>query len=221
MSSRELASLHERWAAYQDLPKLTNHWYWRPGWRADRQFYTWHLTFEHQAELHHLVTDLQRQLTLPGLDLVPLDGLHLTMQGLGFTDEVTNSDIETVVAETRRRCAGLPPLELSLGPVDPDAEGIGLLIRPWDRVEHLRATIRDAIGAVWQTVPEAAEGFRPHVTIAYSGSQAPTGPICDRLNAFRRQPPARVTIQQATLIALRREHRSYRWTTVATAPLGV
>ncbi|WP_328415010.1 2'-5' RNA ligase family protein [Micromonospora sp. NBC_00389] len=220
MSSRELASLHQRWTAYQDLPELTNHWYWRPGWRADRQFYTWHLTFEHQPELHHLVTDLQRQLTLPGLDLVPLDGLHLTMQGLGFTDEVTNSDIKTIVAETRRRCAGLPPLELSLGPVDPDAEGIGLLVRPWDRVEHLRATIRDAIGAVWQIVPEAAEGFRPHVTIAYSGSRAPTGPIWDRLNALRHQPPARVTIRQATLITLRREHRTYQWTTVATAPLG-
>ena len=219
MSSRELASLHQRWTAYQDLPELTNHWYWRPGWRADRQFYTWHLTFEHQPELHHLVTDLQRQLALPGLDLVPLDGLHLTMQGLGFTDEVTNSDIEAIVAETRRRWAGLPPLELSLGPVDPDAEGIGMLVRPWDRVEHLRATIRDAIGAVWQTVPEAAEGFRPHVTIAYSGSQAPTAPIRDRLNALRHQSPAEVTIRQATLIALRREHRSYRWTTVASAPL--
>ncbi|MET7709022.1 2'-5' RNA ligase family protein [Micromonospora sp. NPDC005413] len=220
MSSRELASLHQRWTAYQDLPELTNHWYWRPGWRADRQFYTWHLTFEHQPELHHLVTDVQRQLTLPGLDLVPLDGLHLTMQGLGFTDEVTTSDIGAIVAETRRRCAGLPPLELSLGPVDPDAEGIGMLVRPWDRVEHLRATIRDAIGVVWQTVPEAAEGFRPHVTIAYSGSEAPTAPIRDRLNAFRHQPSARVTIRQATLIALRREHRSYRWTTVATVPLG-
>ncbi|RQW97566.1 2'-5' RNA ligase family protein [Micromonospora inaquosa] len=221
MSSRELASLHERWTAYQDLPRLTDHWYWRPGWRADRQFYTWHLTFEHQPELDHLVTAVQSQLTLPGLDLVPLDGLHLTMQGLGFTDEVTNSDLETIVTETRRRCAGMSPLELSLGPVDPDAEGIGLLVRPWDRVEQLRATIRDAINAVWKTVPEASEGFRPHVTIAYSGSQAPTAPIRDRLNAIRHQPPAWVTIRQATLIALRREHRSYEWTTVATAPLGL
>ncbi|MDG4838389.1 2'-5' RNA ligase family protein [Micromonospora sp. WMMD967] len=220
MSSRELASQHQRWTAYQDLPRLTNHWYWRPGWRADRQFYTWHLTFEHQPELHHLVADLQRQLTLPGLDLVPLDGLHLTMQGLGFTDEVTNTDVAAVVAETRRRCAGLPPLELMLGPVDPDAEGIGLLVRPWDRLEDLRATIRGAIGAVWQTVPEAPDGFRPHVTIAYSCGQEPTGPIRTRLNNLLHRQPARVTIRQASLIALRREHRSYRWTTVATTPLG-
>ncbi|MFI6132726.1 2'-5' RNA ligase family protein [Micromonospora sp. NPDC051141] len=219
MSSRELANLHERWTAYQELPELTNHWYWRPGWRAGRQFYTWHLTFERRPELHRLVTDLQRPLALPGLDLVPLDGLHLTMQGLGFTDEVNNGDIEAIVAETRQRCTKLQPLELSLGPVDPDAEGVGLLVRPWHRVEQLRATIREAIGAVWQTVPEAMEGFRPHVTIAYSGSQAPAGPIRDCLNDLRHQQPARVTIRQATLIALRREYRAYRWTTVAVAPL--
>lgn len=188
MSSRELASLNQRWTAYQELPELTEHWYWRPGWRADRQFYTWHITFEHQPELHHLVTHLQSQLALPGLDLVPLDGLHLTMQGLGFTDEVSDTDLNAIVTEARQRCAGLPPLELSLGPVDPDAEGIGLLVQPWDRVEHLRATIRDAIGAVWPTVPEPADGFRPHVTIAYSGSPAPTEPIRTRLAELRGQP---------------------------------
>ncbi|MEH0975114.1 2'-5' RNA ligase family protein [Micromonospora sp. CPCC 205546] len=220
MTSRELASLHQRWTAYQDLPELIEHWYWRPGWRADRRFYTWHLTFEHQPELHRFVTDLQRQLVLPGLDLVPLDGLHLTMQGLGFTDEVSAPDLNTIVAEVRQRCAGLAPLELSLGPADPDAEGIGLLVQPWDRVEHLRATIRDAIGAVWPAVPEPADGFRPHVTIAYSGSPAPTDPIRARLAELRDQPPARATVSEVTLIALRRENRTYRWTTAATVSLA-
>ena len=220
MTGRELASLHQRWAAYEDLPNLTEHWYWRPGWRADRQFYTWHLTFEHQAELHELVTHLQGQLALPGLDLVPIDGLHLTMQGLGFTDETSDADVDAIVAETRQRCAGLPPLELSLGPVDPDAEGIGLLVQPWEEVEHLRATIRDAIGTVWQSVPELSDGFRPHVTIAYSGSPAPASPIRSRLADLRRLPSVRVRISRVPLIALRRDGRTYRWTTVAAVPLA-
>ncbi|MEU8333671.1 2'-5' RNA ligase family protein [Micromonospora arborensis] len=220
MSSRELASLHQRWTTYQNLPKLTNHWYWRPGWQADRQFYTWHLTFEHQPDLHHLATHTQSQLALPELDLVPISALHLTMQGVGFTDNVSVQDLSSIVAEARQRCAELQPLRLMLGPVDPDAEGIGLLVQPWNQVEHLRAAIREAIGAVWQDVPDAAEDFRPHVTIAYSGTSAPAGPIRDRLTALRHQPPVQVTVQQATLIALRREHRTYRWTTVATAPLA-
>ncbi|MEV6704990.1 2'-5' RNA ligase family protein [Micromonospora wenchangensis] len=220
MSSQELTSLHQRWTAYQALPRLTDHWYWRPGWRTDRQFYTWHLTFEHQPELHRLVTDLHQHLVLPGLDLVPLNGLHLTMQGIGFTDEVTDADVHAIVAEARRRCAVLPPLELTLGPVDPDAEGIGLLVQPWDRVERLRVTLRAAIGAVWPAVPESADGFRPHVTIAYSGSPAPTEPIRSQLANLRDRPPARVTLNEVSLIALRRDDHTYRWTTVATAPLS-
>ncbi|MGI5215103.1 2'-5' RNA ligase family protein [Plantactinospora sp. CA-290183] len=86
---------------------------------------------------------------LPGLDLAPLNVLHLTLQSLGFTDEMSDADLNAIVAETRPRVADLPPLELSLGPVGPDAEGIGLLVDPWNGIEHLRATI----AAVWRTIP--------------------------------------------------------------------
>ncbi|MBX7267360.1 2'-5' RNA ligase family protein [Micromonospora sp. Llam7] len=220
MSDRELASLHQRWSAYEELPNLTEHWYWRPGWRADRQFYTWHLTFEHQLELHALVARIQAELALPELDLVPVDGLHLTMQGIGFADEINYADIEEIIAAIRLLCASMPPLELTLGPVDPDAEGIGLLVQPWAQVERLRNTIREAIDTVWRSVPEPADGFRPHVTIAYSGSPAPAGPIRRRLAALRDLPPARVRIGHVPLIALRRADRTYRWTTVAEANLA-
>ncbi|MFF3867125.1 2'-5' RNA ligase family protein [Micromonospora sp. NPDC001898] len=171
MSSRETTSLRQRWTAYQDLQTLIKHWYWRPGWHPGRHFYTWHLTFQHQAALHDHVIDLQQQLALlPGLDLVPLDGLHLTTQGVGFTDEVSDSDLQAMIAEARYRCGRLPPLQLSLGPVDPDAEGIGLLVRPWAAVERVRDAVRASIAAVWPVVPEPADGFRPHITIAYSGA---------------------------------------------------
>lgn len=99
--------------------------------------------------------------------------------GLGFTDEVSDADIKAIVAETRRRSADLPPLELSLGLVDPDAEGVGLLVRPWDRVEHLRATIRDALGTVWPSVPEPAQDSgrtSPSPTAAHQHQPNPYAP---------------------------------------------
>ncbi|MFY1703002.1 2'-5' RNA ligase family protein [Micromonospora sp. WMMA1923] len=220
MTSREHASLQQRWSDYQRLSTLTEHWYWRPGWQEGRQFYTWHLTFEYQPLLHELVTHLQSQLVMPGLDPVPLDALHLTMQGVGFTDHVTDSDLDRIVEHARTRCADLPAPELTLGPVDPDAEGIGLLVQPWDQVERLRTAIREAIGTVWDTVPEAAQGFRPHVTIAYSGSSTAAAPIRDRLTELRHIPGVTVRIREASLIALRREDHTYRWTTIATASIG-
>jgi 2'-5' RNA ligase len=217
--SRELASLHQRWADYQQLPHLTTHWYWRPGWREDRRAYTWHLTFADQPDLHALVAILQRELPAERLDLVPLPGLHLTVQGVGFTDEVTDHDLHAIINATRQRLADLSAFNLAVGPVDADAEGVGLLISPWAPVEGVRHAIRDAIATVWPTVPEPAEGFRPHITIAYSGAPALTGPIRTRLAHLRERPPVTVNIRAASLIELRRDHREYRWETIATAAL--
>ena len=93
---------------------MRDHWWWRPGWHVGRRAYTFHITFDDEAavegldELHRLATDYQRVLApLPGLDMVPLQWLHLTMQNVGFTDEVSESEAAAVLDEARRRCATL------------------------------------------------------------------------------------------------------------------
>jgi 2'-5' RNA ligase len=222
MPSREQASLEERWDAFEALEHLTNHWYWRPGWRVGRRFYTWHLTFKRATALHELVVRLQRDLASGALDLVPLEGLHLTMQGVGFTDEVAEQDVAAIVEAARVRLATVQAFALSLGPVDPDAEGIGLLIEPWTPVEQVRRAIRKAIGDVWSEdkVPEEADGFRPHVTLAYSAAGVPVEDVRRGLEPLREVPPVTALIDQAQLIRLDRDERVYRWDVVASVPLG-
>src|SRR5262249_10136598 len=93
---------------------LRNHWYWRPGWRPGRHFYTWHLTFDHADELHHLVDAYQRRLAgLPELDLIPRPWLHLTMQGLGFLDQVTAQNAHRIAHAPAALLAGLPAPDLT------------------------------------------------------------------------------------------------------------
>lgn len=220
MTSRERASLDERWRAYEQLPVLREHWYWRPGWAPERSFYTWHLTFAGQSALLDLVRRIQSSIELPGLDLVPLDGLHLTMQGVGFVDEVGAAEVAAIVDAVRGRCEKVPPFRLAVGPVDPDEEGVGLLVYPWAPVEQVRIAVRDAIAAVRIEVPEPADEFRPHITVAYSAAAVPTGPIRERLRRLRDLPSVDLAIDQVQLIALRRESRVYRWSVVASVPLG-
>ncbi|MET7394256.1 2'-5' RNA ligase family protein [Dactylosporangium sp. NPDC005572] len=220
MTSPEREHFEQRWLAYQNLRSLRNHWYWRPGWNANRQFYTWHITFAGQDELIELIRTVQHHLRLPSLDLVPLEGLHLTTQGIGFTDEVSDDDLKAIIAAVTRECAQLAPFDLNLGPVDPDAEGVGLLIEPWAPVTALRAAIRAGIATVWPTVPEPATGFRPHVTVAYSGSDAPVADAVAAIKPLRNVPPAKARIAAVQLIALHRPGRAYQWETIHTAPLG-
>jgi len=73
---------------------VRNHWWWRPGWREGRHFHACHLTLDDQPQLRELVADYQQALTgMTGIDLIPPQWLHLTVQGIGFTDEISAAEL--------------------------------------------------------------------------------------------------------------------------------
>lgn len=221
MASQELASFQERWAEFGRLERLVNHWWWRPGWRVGRSFYTWHITFDNEASkpLHDLVTHLHNRLDdVVGLDPIPQRWLHLTMQGLGFTDDIPDADVQAITQQATTRLAKVPAFDITLGPIEGDDEATGLLVRPWDPVHAVRDAIREAIATVWDTVPEAPE-FRPHVSIAYSNSAAPTAPLRERLTELRTLAPVTIPINSVQLIRLNRDHQMYQWDTITDTPL--
>jgi hypothetical protein len=87
---------------------ITDHWWWRPG----RRRYAWHVTFADIPSVGRLAARARaraRLAGLPGLDLVPARWLHLTMQDVGFTDEVPDADLAAIVAAARRYLTGTPP----------------------------------------------------------------------------------------------------------------
>ncbi|MBE1878766.1 2'-5' RNA ligase family protein [Myceligenerans pegani] len=222
MASQELASFQERWAEFSRLERLVNHWWWRPGWRQGRSFYTWHITFDNQSSkpLHDLVAHLHDRLDgIAALDPIPQRWLHLTMQGLGFTDEVADTDVHAIVQEATGRLSHVPAFDMTLGPIEGDDEATGLLVRPWAAVHAVRDTIRDAIGTVWNTIPETPE-FRPHVSIAYSNTDAPTPPLRERLTELRNLEPVTIPIHSVQLIRLNRDNQMYQWNTITDIALG-
>ncbi|GAA4619109.1 hypothetical protein GCM10023195_86280 [Actinoallomurus liliacearum] len=88
-------------------------------------------------------------------------------------------------------------------------------------VIEIRRTLRQAIGSVWGSanVPEAADKFRPHVSAGYFEEDGAAAPYVTAVESVTPEP-ARVTVQEASLIALNRDHRMYEWSTRAVAPLS-
>lgn len=205
----------------EPLPPMIDHWWWRPGWSAGRRFYTWHLTFRDAPDALRVAHEYEEHLRLPGLDVIPDAWLHLTMQGLGFVDEVDPAEVDRIVAAARRRLAGLSPFDVGLGPTVVDPEVVRLRVTPADPVRQLRDELRTAIAEVWgdSGVPEAADGFDPHVSLAYSNRSGEMAPILAAATAVD-PPPGRVTVAHADLIVLHRDHRQYEWTTHTEVPLG-
>ncbi|MEX5712744.1 2'-5' RNA ligase family protein [Parafrankia sp. FMc6] len=221
MPTREQEHVAARREAFARLDRMRDHWWWRPGWQVGRSFYTFHVTFEDAPEVAKLAGYYRRALDLPTLDPVPDEGLHLTMQGIGFTDEVTEVEVNAIVGAARARLAGLAPFDLTLGPADADPEAVMLQVAPWAPLEQVRAAVRSAISDVSgdARVPDRADGFTPHVSVAYSGADAPAEPLRRRLAEIEpRATTTRVTAVQ--LIDLNRDDQVYRWSTVATLGLG-
>jgi len=199
---------------------MINHWWWRPGWSDGRRFYTWHLTFNDQPDVHRFADAYRRALApAEGLDLIPDAWLHLTMQGVGFIDDVSEAAAEGIAAAARRRLAILNPFGLSLRAPLVDPEAILVPVEPAEPVRDLRLALRAAIGDVLQDVPEDAGGFTPHVSLGYSNAEGASAPYAAAIAAAD-IPPAQALITHADLITIHRDHQMYEWTTVAEVPLG-
>jgi hypothetical protein len=142
----------------------------------------------------------------------------MTMQGVGFSDEVSEKEMAAVAAAVKRRLAAVQPVTATVGPLVADAEGVNLPVRPVGPVDGVRQAIREGIADVRgpDRVPEDAEGYRPHVSLAYSNvSERPLAPIREVIARYDEVIP--VTFTRATLIDINRDDQVYRWRTVHTA----
>ncbi|MFE7037794.1 2'-5' RNA ligase family protein [Streptomyces sp. NPDC057621] len=200
---------------------MRNHWYWRTGWSVGRRFYTWHLTFEGQEDVHRLAAEYRSALAPLGdmVTLIPDRWLHLTMQGIGFVGETKEEDIRAIVDTAQAQLTAVPAFDLQIGPEALDPEAVLLHVRPDGRVRDVRNGIREGIRYVLGEVPEEAEDFTPHVSVAYSAGDGPSEPIA-RVLAESDLTPARARISAAELIVIHRDRRMYEWESFARVPLG-
>lgn len=198
-----------------------NHWWWRPGWSVGRRFYTWHLTFEGQADVHRLAAEYRSALAPLGDALTPIPDqwLHLTMQGIGFVGEVKEADVQAIAEAVRSRLSDIRAFALQIGPEVLDPEAVLLHVHPDEPVRAVRDAIRAAIVDVLGEVPERAEGFTPHVSVAYSNGDGPVEPIAHVLAGLD-LVPAQANISTAELIVIHRDNQMYEWESFAKVSLG-
>ncbi len=190
---------------------MADHWWWRPGWRVGRRGYAWHLTFRDDPDVHRLAAVYRQGLAgLTELDLVPDASLHLTMQQVGFVDEVTDEQVRLMVEAAKRRLSVLPPFDLELVRPVITREAVRWDPVPVGPVVAVRLAIRQAMAEVWPLVPGREAGFVPHVSIAYSNAPVAYAAVASAL-ALIEAPPARARIEKADLIVIHRDQRMYEW----------
>ncbi|MEU7880082.1 2'-5' RNA ligase family protein [Microbispora bryophytorum] len=202
--------------------RTRNHWWWRPGWRQGRSFYTWHFLVGEQPALREFAARLRPHLEETGvLDPIPFEWLHMTLQGVSFADEVSDEDLIAIGTAVAEHLADFRPISVELGPAVADAEGVHLPVRPVEAVAVVRRCIRESIAAVWgkDHVPEAENRFYPHVSLAYANtSGSPLAPIRETLS--RHGEVVSMTLTRVSLIDLNRDEGMYQWKVLKAPPLG-
>ena|SRR2546430_10130482 len=143
------------------------------------------------------------------------------MQGLGFTDEIPEATAATITGEARALLAGHEPFDIEVGEVVVSDEAIALPAKPAAPVRGLRDSVRRAIGSVLgeDQVPENAERYRPHVSLAYIAADGPALPYVEAVKAVE-DAPAHVRVARVDLIEMHRDRRMYEWEVIASLPLG-
>lgn len=205
---------------YADHDRMENHWWWRPGWKVGTRFYAWHITLDGQDDLHHLMDAYVDGLRpFSTLDPVPPEWRHLTLQGLGHVEGVTDEQRDAAVDAVATRLGRLRPIESIFQRAAIFREAIALPPSNPQAYARLRREIRAGIEEAWGHVPERAEGFRAHTSVAYSDGSSSSRPIRSALDAVAVHPCG-VSLNSVSLICMHRDHRAYEWTTVRTLSIG-
>ncbi len=202
-------------------PALRDHWQWLPQWAEDRPCLLWYLTFESEPDLSRQAEQVQAHLRdVSRVDVVPLPWLHLTLDDVGFVDELTSDQITTVVRAAREAVAGWVPPAMTLGPVSAMEDAVVLAAGPAPGLRDLRDRLRQATTQVLGPVAlSVLDEFWPHVTLAYLNDACEPAEVLDPLAPVS---GARVALAapRLTLASVTRRDRHYQWTALVQLGLG-
>ncbi|MCL2794985.1 MAG: 2'-5' RNA ligase family protein [Microbacteriaceae bacterium] len=207
-------------ALYADHEVMANHWWWRPGWQVGTRFYTWHITQDEAPAAIELAERYQDALRpFPSLDPVPRKWLHMTMQGVGHVEDVPESAIERVIDSVANRLTDFAPISTTYQRAHIFREAIALPPANPEALAELRSAVRAGITDALGECPEPEEGFRPHVSVAYSNDDADAAPIRGALDLA--QPGlVHADYSHISLIVIHRDNRMYEWETIRRLRLG-
>jgi 2'-5' RNA ligase len=212
-------------AANERARSVRNHWWWRPGWRAGRHFYACHLTLDDQPQLRDLIRRYQDALAHFGnLDLIPPRWLHLTMQGIGFVDEVSPDELTAVTKRITDRLRDVPVPVVTFDQPTVGQDAVYLKAQPAEPIYDVRLATYQAIasalgpGQLHEARP-TREQYTPHVSAAYVNSDGPAQPIFDALASVQ-APSVTTTFRTASILTFHRDHQMYEWTNALPIPIG-
>ncbi len=193
-----------------DFTQTRNHWWWRPGWGPGTRYATFHLTFELSPELATEAVRCGLSLAgVPNVDVVPPEWLHLTMTGVGSTDDHYPEALLDLADAVFVEVDELDRQPLRLDGLYLGQEGLSLVADSARWLMELKRLqqemIKQRLG-----VEHEEQRFHPHVSLAYFRGEVDLSLLHQ---GIEEAAPRDVVIARPmlSLIELGRDDEVYTW----------
>ncbi|MFQ6230043.1 2'-5' RNA ligase family protein [Nocardia sp. NPDC002869] len=199
--------------------KMENRWANRAQPPPGHGIVSWHLLMRRYPQVCDAATEAQRALSsFPGLHMTPRQWLHITTLMAGPTEAITREQMSAMASAARARLREVPPIPVFIEKVIYHAEAISLGVQPAQALvpilEAVRSATRTVIGPAVASDRNPSTWI-PHVTVAYSTTEQPAGPMISALGTG--VPRREAMVDAVTLVVQWGPERRWDWEPVGTA----
>ena len=182
----------------------------------------WHILFRDAPAVRATAEQAQARLaSFRDLHMTPGKWLHATALIAGTTDDISDEDLDLMLAEARQSLSGVQPISVTISRVLYHPEAIMLGFTPEGALDSIHHAVRQAtVAATGRTgsVTGPAGRWAPHMTISYSTGKQPMAPIAVALG--HEVPRCDVTVRAVSLVIQWGPERLWNWQPVGTANLA-
>jgi 2'-5' RNA ligase len=173
----------------------------------------WHVLLGGDPQLRAAAQAAQSRIArFPGLHMTPLDWLHLTVLAAGPANQVSDQARNEMLSIARSSLARIKPISVEFSRVFYHPEAIALVAGPGEALAPVREAAERATRAVTGhagTDDSSSSPWTPHVTLCYSTSEQPAGPIIAALG--KTVPRCCVTVGALSLVVQRGAEWLWDW----------
>ncbi len=178
----------------------------------------WHILVGDHPEAVAIARGAQTRLApVGGLHMTPLKRQHMTAMIAGPADEISSDQIEQMAKTAERLLADTPPITVRLGKIVYHPEAIMLEARPGEALvpvlEAARRATQEVTGSFGRSAHQS-QRWTPHITVCYSESRQPAGPIIAALG--HEVPGSSIQISAVSIVIQQGPERRWDWHPAAT-----
>jgi hypothetical protein len=195
--------------------QFTNRWRERPREQSFEDAVCWHVLLGAQPAVRAIAANARQRLErFSGLYMTPMRWLHMTVLLAGPAAEIGQDVRQEMLVRASSRLSATAPVTVTLSRVFYHPEAIVIGVSPASALtpvfEAAQAATREVTGACGVTSSSgAASAWIPHLTLCYSTTEQPAGPIIAALG--KTLPPCEVTIDTLSLVVQKGPEPLWDW----------